>query len=230
MDATSVAVSALTRNFPAALDLVADVVLHPTFPQEETDRQRASRLASLADQRANPTIVATNVMNAALFGPRHPYGYSELGTRESVEKITRDDMAAFWKRHFVANNAALVVAGDIGIDDLKPLVQKAFGGWARGVLPAPKQAVPVPTTAKLIVVDMPAAAQSQVRTAAIGAARSTPDFPRMQVLNEIVGGLFSSRINMNLREEHGYTSARSGGSPTGGSRDRCSAGRASAAT
>jgi len=205
MDSISVSVSSLTRNFPAALDLVADVALHPAFPKDETERQRASRLASLTDQRANPTIVASNVMNAALFGPKHPYGYSELGTRASLEKIAPEDMTAFWKRHFIANNAALVVAGGIPIDELKPLVQKAFGGWARGVLPAPRQALPAPTSAKLIVVDTGASAQSQVRTAAIGAARSTPDFPRMQVLNEIVGGLFSSRINMNLREAHGYT-------------------------
>jgi zinc protease len=184
---------------------MADVALHPAFPQEEAERQRASRLASLADQRANPSIVASNVMSAALFGPKHPYGYSELGTRASVETISREDLTAFWKRHFVANNAAIVVAGDIPLDQLKPLVEKSFGGWTRGVLPAPKPTLPAPTTAKLIVVDTGASAQSQVRTAAIGAARSTPDFPRMQVLNEIVGGLFSSRINMNLREEHGYT-------------------------
>jgi len=205
MDATSVSVSALTRNFPAALDLAADVALHPTFPKEETARQRASRLASLTDQRANPTIVATNVMNAALFGPKHPYGYSEIGTKASVEQIAPEDMTAFWKRNFVANNAALVVAGDMPLDELKPLVQKTFGAWARGTVPAPKPTSAAPTAAKLIVVDMGASAQSQVRTAAIGAARSTPDYPRMQVLNEIVGGLFSSRINMNLREEHGYT-------------------------
>ena len=205
MDSISVAVSSLTRNFPAALDLMADVALRPTFPKEEIERQRASRLASLTNQRANPTVVATNVMNTALFGPKHPYGYSELGTRESVEKISADDMTAFWKRHFIANNAGLVVAGDIPLDELKPLVQKTFGGWARGTLPASTTAVATPTTAKLIVVDMGESAQSQVRTAAIGAARSTPDFPRMQVLNEIVGGLFSSRINMNLREDHGYT-------------------------
>ena len=205
MDAMSASVTALTRNFPAALDLLSDVVLHPAFPTEEIERQRKSRLASLTDQRANPTIVATNVMNAALFGPKHPYGYSELGTRDSVAKINRDDMSAFWTKHFLANNAALIVAGNIPLDELKPLVAKSFGGWKGGTLPVRRTAIPTPTAAKLIVVDMGASAQSQVRTAAIGAARSTPDFPRMQVLNEVVGGLFSSRINMNLREEHGYT-------------------------
>src|SRR5205085_11035443 len=171
----------LMRNFHAGRDVLSDVVQRQAFLLDATDAQRASRLASLTDQRANPTIVATNVMNAALFGAKHPYGYSELGTRESVEKITRDDIAAFWNRHFIANNAALVVAGDIPLDELKPLVQKTFGGWKPGVLPAPHATPPAPTAAKLIVVDMPAAAQSQVRTAAIGAARSTPDFPRMQV-------------------------------------------------
>jgi zinc protease len=205
MDAMSASVTALTRNFPAALNLLSDVILHPAFPAEEVERQRKSRLASLTNQRANPSIVATNVMNAAIFGPKHPYGYSELGTRDSVEKINRDDMSAFWKRHALANNAALIVAGSIPLAELKPLVEKSFGGWKAGTLPVRRTAVPTPTTAKLIVVDMGASAQSQVRTAAIGAARSTPDFPRMQVLNEVVGGLFSSRINMNLREEHGYT-------------------------
>ncbi len=205
MDAMSASVTALTRNFPAALNLLSDVILHPAFPAEEVERQRKSRLASLTNQRANPSIVATNVMNAAIFGPKHPYGYSELGTRDSVEKINRDDMSAFWKKHALANNAALIVAGSIPLAELKPLVEKSFGGWKAGTLPVRRTAVPTPTTAKLIVVDMGASAQSQVRTAAIGAARSTPDFPRMQVLNEVVGGLFSSRINMNLREEHGYT-------------------------
>jgi zinc protease len=205
MDAMSVSVTALTRNFPAALDLLSDVVLHPTFPQEDVERQRASRLASLTDQRANPTVVATNVMNAALFGPKHPYGYSELGTKASVQAIGRDDMAAFWKKHAMPNNAAIVVAGEMPLETLKPLLEKSFGAWKAGTLPVHQAMMPSPTAAKLIIVDMPKAAQSQVRTAAIGAARSTPDFPRMQVLNEVVGGLFSSRVNMNLREEHGYT-------------------------
>src|SRR5207244_1018773 len=150
-------------------------------------------------------IVVSNVTNAALFGQRHPYGFSELGTEASIKRITREDLAAFWKRTFIANNAALVVTGDVKGDALKSLVERTFGAWPSGTIPRPPAAVPVTTPARLILVDTAGAQQSQVRTATIGAARSTPDYPRMQVLNEIVGGLFSSRINMNLREEHGYT-------------------------
>ena len=205
MDASSVATTALTRNFPAALALMADVVLHPAFPAEEAERQRNNRLGRIVNQRANPSIVVTNVTNAALFGSRHPYGFSELGTEASIKKITREDLAAFWKRTFIANNAALIVTGDVKGEALKSLVERTFGAWPSGPIPRPASAVPARTSARLILVDTAGAQQSQVRTATIGAARSTPDYPRMQVLNEIVGGLFSSRINMNLREEHGYT-------------------------
>jgi zinc protease len=205
MDASTVAISALKQNVAQAVGLMADVVLHPSFPQDEAERERKSRLASIADQRSNPAIVASNVTNAALFGPRHPYGFSELGTQASVEKISRDELNAFWRKNYVPNNAALIVAGNITGAELKPLVEASFGAWPRGTPAIPAETTPAGTSAKLIVVDVGAAQQSQVRTATIAAARSTPDYPRMQVLNEIVGGLFSSRINMNLREEHGYT-------------------------
>ena len=205
MDASSVRTTALTQNFAAALALMADVVMHPSFPQDETERQRKSRLASLVEQRANPAMVVGRVMSAALFGPRHPYGYVEVGTEESIQTMTRDDVAAFWKRNYVSNNAALVVAGSVPAADLKPLVETAFGRWQPGKPASAPVQPPAPTSARLIVVDTAGAQQSQVRAATIGAARSTPDYARMEVLNEIVGGLFSSRINMNLREEHGYT-------------------------
>jgi zinc protease len=205
MDASTLTISALKQNFAKAADLMADVAVHPSFPAEEAERERKSRLASIADQRANPAIVASNVTNAALFGPRHPYGYSELGTEDSVAKISRDEMIAFWKKNYVPNNAALIVAGDITGAELKSIAEASFGAWARGTPATPSMAAPAGTSARLIVVDTGAAQQSQVRTATIAAARSTPDYPRMEVLNQIVGGLFSSRINMNLREQHGYT-------------------------
>ena len=205
MDASTVTVSALSSNFGPALALAADVALHPSFPAEELERERKSRLAAIADQRANPAVVAANVSNAALFGPRHPYGYSELGTEASVKQVGRDELSAFWKKNYLPNNAALIVAGNITADELKSLAENAFGGWARGTLPRAPAATPSSTAAKLVIVDTGGAQQSQMRAVAIGAARSTPDFPRMEVLNEVVGGLFSSRINLNLREEHGYT-------------------------
>ena len=205
MDASQVTLRSLKNNFAPALALMADLVLHPSFPQEEIERQRKSRLGSLAQQRDSPGTVANTVMAAALFGNRHPYGFTELGTEKSIQTMARDELTAFWKQNYVPNNAALVVAGSITGAELKPLVGGAFGAWQPGTPAKPASAIPATTSARLIIVDKPGAPQSQVRVATVGAPRSTPEYPQMQVLNEIVGGLFSSRINMNLREEHGYT-------------------------
>jgi zinc protease len=114
-------------------------------------------------------------------------------------------MMAFWKQNFVPNNAALVVSGDISMADLKSLAEKAFGGWSRGTPAQPALGAPATTPAKIVLVDKPGTNQTQVRVATIGAARSSPDFRPMQVMNMALGGLFASRINMNLREVHAYT-------------------------
>jgi zinc protease len=195
----------LAKNFGATLDLMADVALRPQFPQAEIDRQRASRLASLLQQRENPAQVAAQVAAAALYGPKHPYGFSELGTEASIKAMTRDDMLAFWKQNFVPNNAALVVAGEISMAELRALAEKAFGAWQRGQPARPSLGAPVTTTARVVIVDTPGAPQSQLRVTAMGAPRSTPDFRPMQLMNLALGGNFASRINMNLREKNGYS-------------------------
>jgi zinc protease len=211
MDASTVSSRSLTKNFGKTLDVMADVVLHPSFPAEEIERQRASRLAGLVQQRDNPSQVAAQVMASALYGPKHPYGYAEVGTEAAVKAVMRGDMEAFWKQNFVPNNAALVVAGDISMPELKALAEKAFGGWQRGTPAQPSLSAPMTTKARVVIVDKPGSPQTQVRVASIGAARSSPDFRPMQVMNLALGGLFSSRINMNLREAHGYTYGASSG-------------------
>jgi zinc protease len=205
MDQSQVAVTSLAAQFPRALELVADVVLNPTFPPEEIERQRASRLATLVAQKSNPAQIAARVMAAALYGPAHPYGYTELGTEASNKSLSRDAMVDFWKQHLVPGNAALVVVGAVSRRELEALAAKAFGGWAgkpsaRDNFPAPRG-----TGAKLIIVDLPGAAQTQVRVASVGVARATPDYEALEVVNTLLGGLFTSRINLNLREDKGYT-------------------------
>jgi zinc protease len=205
MDASEVSAGSLKRTFPEMLALVGDVVRRSNFPQEEVERQRASRIASLVQQQENPNRVASAVMYSVLYGPAHPYGYTELGTESSNKTMTRDDLQRFWSQNFVPNNAALIVSGQVTVDELKPIVEKVFGDWTKG---APSQATPgEPTTAKakLVLVDKPGAPQTQLRVASIGAPRKTQDYEPLVVMNEILGGLFSSRINLNLREEHGYT-------------------------
>ena len=205
MDSTTVSARSLAKNFPAALNLIADVTLRPSFPAEEVERQRAARLGQLVQQRDNPAVVAGQVASAALYGERHPYGYSEIGTEASVKGMTRQDMVAFWKQNFVPNNAALVVAGDISMNELRALAEKAFGAWQRGAPVRPALSSPETTRARVVIVDKPGAPQTQLRVITVGAARSSPDFRPLQVMNMALGGLFSSRINMNLREKNGYS-------------------------
>jgi zinc protease len=205
MDASRAQVRSLRRNAAAAMGILADVVLRPAFPQEEIDRQRGQRLALLMQQRENPNAVANKAMAAALYGQKHPYGYVELGTEASNKAMTRDDLVAFWKQNFVPNNAALIVAGAVSADDLREMAEQAFGGWQAGTPVASSLGSPETTRAKVVMVDKPGAAQTQLRVAAIGVPRSTPDYAALEVMNASLGGLFSSRINMNLREQHGYT-------------------------
>jgi zinc protease len=205
MDSMTVSARSLSKNFPALLDLVADVSLRPSFPADEIDRQRASRLAQLVQQRDNPAALVGNVAMTAVYGSRHPYGFSEIGTEASVKAISRADMQAFWKERFVPNNAALVVAGDITMPELRALAEKAFASWERGSPTRSQLGAPSMTAARVVIVDKPGSPQTQLRVAGIGAERSSPDFRPLQVMNMALGGLFSSRINMNLREANGYT-------------------------
>ena len=205
MDASTLTVGSLRRNFPAALSLLADVTLRPSFPAEELERQRTARLANLVQQRSNSGNAANAAMAAALYGPNHPYGFPEVGTTASIKAINREELQSFWKQHFVPGNAALIVAGSINSAELRKLVQGAFGGWAGVASSGVAPGVPATTGARLVFVDRPGAPQTQLRVASIGVPRSSPDYMRLRVMNGILGGLFSSRINMNLREEHGYT-------------------------
>jgi zinc protease len=205
MDMSRAQIRVLKRNAPTALNILADVVLHPTFPQDEVERQRGQRISQLADERQDPSTVSAKAMVAALYGPRHPYGYVELGTEPSIRQITRGDMTAFWKANFVPNNAALIVAGDIGVEQLRKLTQGVFGDWQPGKAASLALGSPETTKSELVLIDKPGAAQTFLRIASIGVPRSTPDYAALEVMNTSLGGLFSSRINMNLREEHGYT-------------------------
>jgi zinc protease len=184
---------------------MADIALHPTFPDQEVERQRASRIGQLVQQKQNAAAMVGTIMASVLYGERHPYGTNELGTDASLKATTRADMQRFWKETFVPNNAALVVTGDITLAALRPTAEKLFGGWQ----PSGGQSVPPPVpesvSPKIVIVDRPGSPQTQLRVAGIGAPRSVPEFAAIQVMNTAFGGVFSSRINMNLREEHGYT-------------------------
>ena len=205
MDQSQISVTSLAAQFPRALDLLADVAQNPTFPPEEVERQRASRLANLVAAKSNPAQIAARVMASALYGTAHPYGYTELGTEASNKAMSRATMEDYWKQQLVPGNAALVVVGAVSRKELEAMTTKAFAGWAGKAAARTKLPAPGGTTAKLVIVDMPGAAQTQVRVASVGVPRATPDFEALEVVNTLLGGLFSSRINLNLREDKGYT-------------------------
>jgi len=204
-DTTGISTRSLSRNFPEALELLADVALHPTFPQAEIERVRSERLTGIVQEKDEPFSLALRVLTSALYGPKHTYGYPDSGSTESIKAISRDDMLHFWQQNYFPDDSALVVTGNIKLATLKPLLEKQFGGWKAGRPAAAAMGSPATSDAKLILVDRPGAPQTTLVCFSMGLARSTPDYAPVEVMNTDLGGLFSSRINMNLREAHGYT-------------------------
>lgn len=204
-DVSTVSLLALRATFARALEIVADIVQRPAFPDAEIERQRADRIGALMQQREDPETVAALAVASALFGPKHPKGYGQLGLEPAIRATTRDDITGFWRRHYVPSNAALVVSGDITRAELEALARRLFGDWPAAEAPPVPSPAPRPTSARLVLVDHPDTGQTALEVATLGPARDTPDFPALQVMNGALGGMFSSRLNNNLRETRGYT-------------------------
>jgi zinc protease len=204
MDYSSVSLYSLTSTADAAMGLLGDVALHPAFAAAELDRVRSSRLTQLMQQRENPTALAQRVFNQALYGT-HPYGYTEVGTLPSLQGLSREDVISFWQAGYQPGNAALVVAGDITEAQLRALVEKHLGDWQGAVAAKTSLSVQQLESKKILLVDKPGAPQTALRVGQVAVARSSPDYVPLEVMNNTLGGLFSSRINLNLREKNGYT-------------------------
>jgi zinc protease len=204
-DGSYVTFDVLKPNAEQALAIVSDVSLGPTFPEKDVERVRGDRLTSLLQQRDSPFQIAFRVMYPALYGPSHPYGHVPLGTEDALKKIARDDVAGFYRSSYSPANAALVLAGDLTEAEARRLATQAFGSWSGQAVAAPAPPAPTTIPERVVLVDMAAAPQTAVGIVQLGVKRSDPDFERLNVMNTILGGLFSSRINLNLREKHGYT-------------------------
>jgi zinc protease len=205
-DASYVDLHVPVARLADALPIMADVIARPTFPEAELKRLREARLAGLLEAQDDPEQLIQFAFPRMVFGPQHRYGTPAVGTAAGLRSLTVADLKAFHESHYRPANAALVVAGDVTADAIVPLLDKAFAGW-KGA-PASKPAG-VPEAAQVaarhvFLVDKPGAAQSQIRIGWIGVARSTPDYFPLRVLNTILGEAFTSRLNNNLREVHGY--------------------------
>jgi len=205
VDSTSITVRTLTKNVDAAFDLFSDVALDPAFDSKEIERLRSRRVTSVIQQKDEPSLVARRVMYHLLYGQGNPYAYVELGTEESNKAITREEMVKFWQSEYTPANSALVIAGDLTKPQARALAEKCFGDWKNSGVK--HQPVPAKNTLQrsIFVVDKPNAPQTELRIATLAVARSSPDYVPLEVMNMALGGLFSSRINMNIREKHGYT-------------------------
>ena len=211
-DAANVSLSTLTRNLDPALDIYADVVTNPIFPESELETLRRRALIGLLQRKDNPNAIANVVYNTLLYGKDHPYGKSLTGNETSIKGVSRAEIEKFYQTYYRPNNATLIVVGDTDAKTLMPKLEKAFAGWKPAEVP--QVAVPQAVTFDrpgIYVVDKPGAAQSVLTIGQIGVSRDNPDFFPLQVMNSILGGQFSARVNMNLREEKGYTyGARTG--------------------
>jgi predicted Zn-dependent peptidase len=207
-DASAVRLGVPVARLGAALTVMADVALRPTFPDAELPRLRVERLTELLQARDDAGSVAAMAFARLLYGPSHRYGTSAVGTPTSIKSLTASDLKAFHAATFQPANATLIAVGDITADSIVPQLEKHFGSWRAGATPPSRPTVPAapqPAQRQITIVDMPGAEQSQVRIGWVGVPRSSPDYFTLQVLNTILGGSFTSRLNQNLREEHGYS-------------------------
>jgi zinc protease len=210
--ATTSDLSAVRLHVPVArladaLPIMADVALRPTFPNDELDRQRQQRLTSLLQGRDDPPTIAAVAFSRILYGKGHRYGTPQMGTAETIKTLTSDDLRSFYTSAFRPENAVLLAVGDVTADKVMPLFEKNYGAWkgAGGAAAEKLPATDEPPARQVYLIDKPGAAQSQIRIGRIGVPRSTADYFPIQVMNTILGGSFSSRLNNNLREVHGYT-------------------------
>jgi zinc protease len=204
-DSTTLSVTILTRYLGKGLDLLADILLNPTFPEEDLERVKLQRIAGLKQAKADAGYLADTVFTKLVFA-EHPYGHQAGGTEWSVTAITRDAITKFHADRFGADSAFFVVAGDVDPDSFIASLETLFGGWKRT---AQKRDIKHPellqNKVQVGLVEKEGAVQSAIRIGHLGIERKNEDYTPLYVLNMLLGGYFNSRINLNLREKHGFT-------------------------
>ncbi|MFI5106698.1 MAG: M16 family metallopeptidase, partial [Terriglobales bacterium] len=204
LDFATVNLNTLKLTMDKALDIYGDLILHPAFPQKEFTRLQQDRIAAIRREKVQPQSMAVRVVPQLLYGKGHPYSVplTGTGTEAAVSKMTREDLAKWHDAWFKPNNATLLVVGDTTLAEIKPKLEKLFAGWKPGDVPK-KDLTQVPQPEKNIVylIDRPGSGQSLIFGAQLAPPRNDPDALPLELVNDIFGGNFSSRINMNLRED-----------------------------
>lgn len=204
---TLMSAETLTKHWPTALELTADLVLNPTFPNHEIERVRREHLTDLRRGKDEPNAVAEQLMAGLVFNTNSGYGHPLSGTEKSIGALTRDDLVHQFTRDYRPASANLIVVGDVSIDEVVRRAEAVFGGWKVGDRSANGRAPvePFDGAATLYLVDRPGAPQSVIRALDTTIPRSHPDYLGLTLMNYSFGGQFSARLNQNLRQEKGYS-------------------------
>jgi zinc protease len=204
LDAAFVNLSVLSATLDQGLGIYADLMLHPAFASQEFERLKKERLAAIRSEKVTPVSMALRVAPGLLYGAGHAYGspLSGLGTESALGALTREDLVNFHRTWFKPNNAELLIVGDTTLRAITPRLERLFAGWQSGEVPQKHIAeVAAPEQAVIYLLDRPGAQQSVIVGAQLVPARNDPDALALQEINEVFGGTFSSRANMNLRED-----------------------------
>jgi len=205
-EVSHVSLEVLKKHLRPSLEVMADLVLDPSFPEEELERQRKQRLDSILQERNNPPSIARKVFRSVLFGEDHPFGREVAGNEVSLRALTRDGLRHFYNRYWKPNHSALIFAGDLDLEEAVHLSKDALGSWQPETISTAEMPLVVPPAGlQVYLIDRHDAPQSQIRFGSIGPARSVRDLYAIELMNTILGGAFSSRLNLNLREDKGYT-------------------------
>jgi zinc protease len=211
-DATSAGLDVPASRLAPALELLAEVVRRPAFPDAEITRLRDERLTDLLQAKADPRRRADEAYVSSIYAPSSPYHRPAGGTAETVATLTASDLRTIHARVSVPGRAALIVAGDVSPDEIMRLAEAMFADWAgEGAAQGTIDATSAVTRRSVRVVDRPGSVQTEIRIGHPGLSRRSPDFHAISVMSAILGGLFNSRLNMNLREDKGYTYGASAG-------------------
>jgi zinc protease len=204
LDSAFVNLNTLALTMDKALDIYADLILHPAFPQKEFVRLQQDRIALIRREKVQPQAMALRVVPQLLYGKGHPYSLplTGTGTEASVSKLTREDLAKWHDTWFKPNNATLLIVGDTTLAAIRPKLEKLFAGWKPGDVPKKNvTSVPEPEKDVVYLIDRPDSKQSIIFGAQLAPPRNDPDAVALQIVNDVFGGNFGSRINMNLRED-----------------------------
>ncbi|HEY0727317.1 MAG TPA: pitrilysin family protein, partial [Pyrinomonadaceae bacterium] len=202
---TNVSAGGLVENFDQTLELFADVIRNPTFPQAEVDRYRNRTLSQLQLQRSFPQFLAQEQFNRAIYGTSHPASIV-APPAESLKKLSTKDLADFHAKYYRPNNAILAIVGDLTMKEIMPKLEKAFGSWEKGDVPATTiPAAPAQGEAKIYLIDRPGSVQTVLQLGTLGIERTNPDYFAVLLADRVLGGGPSGRLFLNLREDKGYT-------------------------